>query len=114
MAEPITTGLTPDGWHTLESAREQWTDAPYVDSTLSDLLETARIQCEAFAPAVTGPVAPVNYRQAQLLQVRNLWQATTKNVGGDIDAGGFSMPVYPLDWIVKGLLRPKRGVPIVG
>ena len=112
MAEPIT-DLTPDGWHTLESARGQWLDAPADDPTLHDLLESARIQCVAFAPAVEG-VVPVNYRQAQLLQVRNLWQATQKNVGGDIDAGGFSVPVYPLDWVVKGILRPKRGVPSFG
>lgn len=104
------------GWHTPDSVRDsdQWADALHLsDEALADLLETARIQCEAYAPAVAG-VVPVNYRQAQLLQARNLWQAVKQDTGGQVDGGGFSIPVYPLDWVVKGILRPKRGVPSFG
>lgn len=101
------------GWHTVGSAQERWPDAPVDDEDLNDLLETARIQCEAYAPAVSGEV-PVNYRQAQLMQARNLWQSIKADPGGQIGADGLAIPVFPLDWVVKNLLRPKRGVPTFG
>lgn len=114
MTDPA--DLTPEGWHTTYSVQEsgQWADSLHLtDEALQDLLDTARLQCQTYAPAVEGPV-PVNYRQAQLLQARNLWQAVKQDTGGQVDGGGFSIPVYPLDWVVKGILRPKRGVPSFG
>lgn len=108
--------LTPEGWHTVESVREsdQWADSLHLsDDALQDLLDTAQVQCESYAPAVSG-VVPVNYRQAQLLQARNLWQAVKKDNGDQIGADGFAIRVYPLDWVVQGILRPKRGVPFFG
>ncbi|MET4053589.1 hypothetical protein ABID81_002967 [Frigoribacterium sp. PvP054] len=103
----------PYGWHTVDTARIQWVDAMHLDDEqLEELLAAARIQCEAYAPAVVGEV-PVNYRQAQLLQARNLWQAIKTDQGGDIGPDGYAVPVYAMDRVVKGLLRPKRGVPYV-
>lgn len=113
-AAPVVEPLpVPDGWHTLESAREQWLDAPDGPDELSELLESAKIQCEAYAPAVVGPV-PVTYRQAQLMQARNLWQSVKSDPQGQVGPDGLAITVYPLDWIVKALLRPKRGVPSFG
>jgi hypothetical protein len=102
-----------DGWHTLESARVAWNDAPEEDTTLWALLESAKAQCIEYAPALTGR-PPINYRQAHLIQSRNLWQSVKSDQGGNLTADGFTIPVYSLDWIVKGLLRPKRGTPLVG
>lgn len=107
-----------DGWHTLESTRGTperpvWADAPEVDTTLYALLESAKTQCIEYAPAFTGR-PPAHYRQAQLIQARNLWQSTKADDGGQLGADGFAVPVYSMDWVVKGLLRPKRGTPIAG
>jgi hypothetical protein len=101
-----------DGWHTLESIRHEWSDAPDDDSTLYALLSSSKTQCVEYAPAIVGR-PPTNYRQAQLIQARNLWQSV-KSDQGQLSADGFAIPVYSLDWIVKGLLRPKRGTLIAG
>ena len=112
MAAPELQDLTPEGWHTVNSIRDagQWADAAQMDdAALQDLLDTAQVQCEAYAPKVNG-VVPVNYRQAQLLQARNLWQAVKKDNGDQIGSDGLAIRVYPLDWVVQGILRPKAGV----
>ena len=114
MLDPQAVPLpTPTGWHTPDSARDGWLDAPDDDDQLWELLESARIQCEAYGPPVASPV-PVNYRQAQLMQARNLWQSVRQDPGNQLGPDGMAITVFPLDWIVKALLRPKRGVPSFG
>jgi hypothetical protein len=103
-----------DGWHTLESIRREWADAPDDDTTLYALLQSALAQCISYAPALDGRRPPANYRQAQLIQSRNLWQSVKTDENGSMGADGFAIPVYSMDYVVKGLLRPKRGTPIAG
>lgn len=102
-----------DGWHTLDSARAEWHQAPDTDVTLWTVLETARIDCEAYAPKLNGRPVPVNYRAAQLAQARNTLNAGRVNPAGEYGQESFSLSPFPLDWKVKALLRPKRGVPVV-
>ena len=75
----------------------------------------AMIQCRDFAPALAeGAAAPENYVAAQVLQTRALLRA---GLAGDGDrAGGYgeTVTVFPMDWQVKNLLRPKRGKPSFG
>lgn len=102
------------GWHTIDSARAEWPDALEDDARLYDLLATARVQCEAYAPALP-PLAPVpvTYRAAQVLQARNIWNASRIDPGGStMGADGFQATVYPLDWTVAQMLRP-RTKPVV-
>lgn len=107
-------------WHTLESARSEWIDAPLDDDQLNELLEVARDAVLAFAPALDGEVVsddgylsvipdtiPTAYRVAQLMQARNVWNSTKASPTGDFDGGGFSLTTFPLDWQVKQLLRPR-------
>lgn len=99
-----------DGWHSLESARAGWPEASTEDERVYRLLHTARIQCEQFAPDYAGR-APETYRQAQLLQARALWASGAVSQGDQFgDGAGLSVTVFPMDWTVKNLLRPKRGV----
>lgn len=99
----------PDGWHSLESARADWRDAPYEDAPLFSVLASAKDQCLAFAPAVD--VVPARYRQAQLMQARALWNSGHVNSDGNLGSeGGFTVTVFPMDWTVKNLLRPKRAI----
>ena len=78
-------------------------------------LLVARIQCERFAPALAeaAPV-PATYLAAQIMQARALVRA---GIVGDNDrAGGYeeTVTVFPMDWTVKNLLRPRRGRPYFG
>ncbi len=101
-----------NGWHTVDSARLEWIDAAGIDDLrLYSLLELARQQCAAFAPALAvDERAPLNYRHAQLMQARNMLNAGRAEGDG---AGEFVLRPFPLDWMVKQTLRPKLSIPAV-
>jgi hypothetical protein len=102
------------GWHDADSAREEWLDAPFEDPQLEALLDVARVQCLTYAPGeFTASFVPPRYRMAQLLQARNLWNASKQDPGGEMGGEGFAVRVFPMDWTVKNLLRPKSGVPVM-
>lgn len=121
-------------WHTVASARNQWADAPYDtdedegDDTLLELLAVAKSAVLAFAPDLSGNtfvdddgyivnygdnVVPTNYRVAQLMQARNVWNSSKASPAGSFDNGEYGLTSFPLDWQVRQLLRPKRGVPVI-
>ena len=98
-----------DGWLTLEQARALWADAPLDDVLLYQILETAKTQCIAYAPAFTG-VVPTNYVQAQALQSRAIFQSLIANQQDNVGVEGFQVRVFPLDFTIRAMLRPKRAV----
>lgn len=106
-----------DGWTSLADARIQSRDfAAVPDWVLYDLLSAARGQVELFAPVLPAdePV-PANYRRGQVMQTRTLFNSngidpTSNSFGTD----QFTVTVFPLDWMVKQVLRPRRGIPNVG
>lgn len=106
------------GWHNLDSARRaDWPDAVEMnDITLWRLLETAKGDVLEFAPVLAeGAAIPTRYQAAQLMQARNRWNSALANPAtGDSGLDGFTLTVFPLDWQVKQLLRPTRGVPAHG
>jgi hypothetical protein len=103
-----------DGWTTIDDARNEWADAPQSDATLSRLLAAARTACLDFAPALAdGAAIPVGYQLAQLMQARAIWNATKTGGGDNLGAEGLTVTVFPLDWNIKALLRPKRGRPVI-
>lgn len=105
-----------DGWHTLDSIRDLWPDAPSSDRWCFELLEVAKADVLAFAPALLeGVVVPANFRRAQYMHARDIWNAS-QNTGdsGELGDEGFAVRPYPLDWMVKQVLRPRTGTPAVG
>lgn len=106
-------------WHTVESARDEWVDAPYDaddgDTLLLSLLSSAKDAVLAFAPAVDTPLVeiPEGYRLAQLMQAKNIWNSSKASPSGDFDGGQYSLTTFPLDWQVRQLIRPKRGLPVI-
>ncbi len=107
-------------WHDVESARNQWVDAPLDDVALEQLLEVAKGQVIAFAPALPEPAegaeqtVPEHYRMGQLMQARNLWNAgKVDTASGGMGDDTFIVRPRPLDWTVKQVLRPRKGVPRV-
>ena len=123
-------------WHTVESARSQWADAPTdeddeaPDASLEELLSVAKLAVRAYAPALPdeggliidedgyivpaeGSEIPDNYRVAQLMQARNIWNAAKASPSGGFDNGEYGLQSFPLDWQIRQLLRPKRGLPAI-
>lgn len=100
-----------DGWLSLEQARAQWADAPLDDVFLFQLLDTAKEQCLAYAPALLlGAPVPARYLQAQLTQSRALYQSTIANQADNVGIEGFTVRVFPLDFTIRAMLRPKRAI----
>lgn len=105
------------GWYTVDTAREDWAlgEATTSDARLHQLLELAKQQVLAFAPALAEDAAiPVHYRAAQLAQAQNLYNAGVVDPAtGDAGTDGFALRPYPLDWMIQQMLRPKHGTPVV-
>lgn len=105
-------------WHTPDTARDQWSDAPLDDEQLTELLVVAREAVLAYAPALTGETEvvdgyivvsnpPTSYVVAQLMQARNIWNSSKASPSGDFDGGGYGLTTFPLDWQIKQILRPR-------
>lgn len=102
-------------WATVPDVRQRWDDAPLDDDLLDALLLAAHEQLAAYAPdlAADEPV-PARYREAEVLQVRALWQAQERD--GDVlgfGEAGYAVRVRPLGQDVRSLLRPRRGKPVI-
>lgn len=109
---PVVVEARRTGWHTLASARAQWRDAPALDVALFTFLEGARGQCLEYAPELdAGARPPLMWRQAQLMQARNCWNAAkTDPASGGIGGDDLVFRPYPMDQTVRLLLRPKRAI----
>ena len=109
-----------DGW--IESPSDGrlfvlWPGA--ADYNEGDVLEfplyCAMVQCRAFAPALAeGVKAPENWVAAQVLQTRALVRAGVVGDGDRAGLTGEGVAVFPMDWQVKNLLRPRKGKPYFG
>lgn len=81
------------------------------DAALELVLAAAAEACEAFQPrAAAANLAdelPASWVYAQILQARGIARAGTTGTG---DTAGFgeTVTVYPMDWNVKQLLRPRK------
>lgn len=123
------------GWLTPAQTLEgpYWPQCDLDVHELDALLTSARIQCEEYAPAVkhaaqvrdatgldadaggvvTSALVPETWRQAQALQARALWRSSQAGGNDQIGGDGLTVTVFPLDWNVKRLLRPQRGLPVL-
>lgn len=101
-------------WAAVDDVRARWEDAPLDDEVLESMLEAAHEQCVAYAPALAADApVPRRYVEAEVIQVRALYQAQERD-GDVIGYGdGYAVRVRPLGQDVKSLLRPRRGVPVV-
>lgn len=114
----MTTGWLHAGL--IGTVQRYWPGAADIDiAELDALLASAAIQCDAYAPQITVTtledgttvegIAPDNYLHAQVLQARALYRSTMAGSGDQIGIDGQAVTVFPMDWTVKNLLRPKRG-----
>lgn len=105
----------PGVWHTPSSARELVRSGlPVDDELLTTLLEIAAQQVVEFGPIPLDELntVPPHYRQAQLMQTKNIWSAVSVDSGsGNVPEGTYQLRPFPLDWMVRQIIRPKRAVP---
>jgi hypothetical protein len=105
-------------WVTTEQAEALWADAAHLDpDVLETLLESAHTDVVAFLPdgAEETPAedVPASWRLAEVYQARSRYTALLAGNDGNVGVGEQTFPVFPLDWQVRQLLRPKRGKPSV-
>jgi hypothetical protein len=103
-------------------AEAVWADAANLpDDTLGALLDAAWSACVEYLPArlaaldpndVPGPVLR-RWQTATVLHARELWNAAQRD-GDVIGFDTYGVRARPLTDSVRGLLRPARGVPMVG
>ena len=106
-----------DGWLSLQDARNLWPQAPEDDVVLSMLLNASLDECLVYLAGPEGPAVmptpiPDRYRQAQFQQARSTWLAMSATQDSQVGDEQFAVTVFPLDWHVKQLLRP-RGLPVI-
>ncbi|WP_419707661.1 hypothetical protein [Promicromonospora sp. NFX87] len=103
-------------WLTDEQAIALWADAATMDpDVLALLLNSAYTDCVEFLPALPegedyADKSTPNRMLAQAYQAKSRYNAL---LGGS-EGGGtaeLSLTIFPLDWQVKQLLRPKKGRP---
>ena len=115
------------GWVETTSDLEDWADAPVDEDVLARYMGAAHEQCVDFLPhitaSVTDPVTgevtdtfepvipapiPGRFVLAQIMQARALYRSMLAGSGDGIGADGLlSVTVFPMDWTVKNLLRPR-------
>ena len=103
----MSTLVSPD-W-----ARDLWRDAPPDEGVLDLYLIAAEVTVLAYAPHdADGYPLPedATLKLAIVMQARNLWNSAKASPAGDFDGSGFGLSTMPLDWQIKQLLRPQRGV----
>lgn len=113
---PLVVDVEDDGWHNLDSFRDSWVDAPQTDVKAYELLWVAKNAVLSFAPALEiGQRPPLSYKLGQAMQARNLWNAAKVDpASGGLGEDSFVIRPFPLDWMIRQVLRPKTAIPAVG
>lgn len=121
------------GWLDLNALAALWETAPDDDALLELIRVTAIDQLETYAqeaPAsgepdgfgeggfgqtafggIEGSPIPPSWNYALLLQCANLQNAKVSSPSGGDE---FVFRPFPMDRVVKGIIRPRRGRPLVG
>lgn len=102
-------------WTDTDWVRERWVN-PLSEDVLEHLLEVAHEQCVAFLGSHWDDedetlTVPARFREAELQQARNIFNASKADPGESADGTQFIIRPYPLDNHVKQLLLPARSIP---
>jgi hypothetical protein len=86
-----------------------WPEAEDLDPLVYlQIMSVAHALCVAYAPALPeGDYPSESYKLAEIITARDIW---SKMGGGNTDHIGnddLSIPVAPLIWLARDLLRPK-------
>jgi hypothetical protein len=86
-----------------------WPQAEELEpNVLERFMNTANSLCVAYAPALPdGAFIPDTYKLAEIFQARHLWSQAQGGNRDEFGPEGLSVPVYPLVFAARDLLRPK-------
>ncbi len=107
-------------WLTDEQAIALWADAANLEpDVLTLLLDSAYEDCVEFLPCLPegedyADMATPSRMLAQAYQAKSRYNALLAGNDGAVGPEGNSLTLFPLDWQVKQLLRPKKGRPTFG
>lgn len=90
-----------------------WPDVPLATDTRDTLLLAAFNDCAEFASTTVLPTEAekaASYRTAQIMQARARQRSFVAGSGDQLGTD-FPVTVFPMDWSVKSLLRPRPGIP---
>jgi hypothetical protein len=92
-----------------DSVYSVWPEAAEIDSiTYEALMNTANSLCTAYAPPLAEGVAISNsYRLAEVITARDIWSKMGGGNRQEFGPDGMEIPVAPLVWLARDLLRPK-------
>lgn len=114
-------------WNTLTEAKAMWADAPNLgDTVLQLLLDSAHNDCFRYLDPLDGldPLRPgadpaptadltASLKLAEVYQARARYQAIKSAGNNQVGQDGMTVTVFPLDWQVQQLVRPKDGRPSI-
>lgn len=86
-----------------------WSDAEHIDQNVFNMLmSTSNALCSAYAPALPeGAEVPDEWKLAEIFQARDTWSKFNGGNSEQFGPDGMSIPVYPLVFAARDLLRPK-------
>lgn len=103
-------------WTDVTLARSLWADARTLDDlTLNMLLSSAHNDCFTYLDPVDGidpqdDAVTDSMRLAEIYQARARYNAlSSAGDGNQVGVDGVTVTVFPLDWQVQQLLRPREG-----
>ena len=99
------------GWVDPTELTEDWAvNADNLDRALGAAYDQCLMFLNNREPALDadGRVAD-RFWQAQVMQARAILRSGTAGSGDQLGGGDLTVTVFPMDWTVKNLLRPKRG-----
>lgn len=101
----------PVPWVTAGEVTALWPESIDLEpDVLATLLAAATEQCAEFAPTLpVGAAVPTAWRLAVVMQARALYRASIAGGNDQVGMDGMTVTVFPLDWQVQRLLRPKKG-----
>lgn len=88
---------------------EVWPDSVDIPADVYlTLMSTANALCAAYAPALPlGATVSDSWKLAEIFQARDTWSKFNGGNREEFGPDGMSIPVYPLVFVARDLLRPK-------
>lgn len=86
-----------------------WPESADMDvNTFTALMEASNELCAAYAPTlpVAAPI-PTSWLLAEIFQARHIWSQIHGGNQSELGPDGYNIPVYPLVFAARDLLRPK-------
>jgi hypothetical protein len=91
-----------------ERVHKVWPEAADIDPAVYlQVMMTANSLCVAYAPAFEGDYPPESYKLAEIITARDIWSKMGGGNRQEFGPDGMEIPVAPLVWLARDLLRPK-------